>query len=77
VPNDAKSLIYKLVRKKSTPKVRKSGLRQAGADVVMPETFESGLQIAARALELGGVEPEARSAALEACRRAYHLHISS
>jgi len=45
-------------------------LRQAGAEVVVPETLESGLQIAARALELGGVEEEATAAALDSCRRA-------
>jgi CPA2 family monovalent cation:H+ antiporter-2 len=45
-------------------------LRQAGAEVVVPETLESGLQIAARALELGGVEEEAMAAALDSCRRA-------
>jgi len=44
-------------------------LREAGADVVVPETLESGLQMAARALQVGGVNPEVTSSALEACRR--------
>ncbi|MFO0387783.1 MAG: cation:proton antiporter [bacterium] len=44
-------------------------LREAGADVVVPETLESGLQMAARALEVGGVNPEVTASALEDCRR--------
>lgn len=44
-------------------------LREAGADEVVPETLESGLQIAAQALHISGLSPETTSAVLEECRR--------
>jgi CPA2 family monovalent cation:H+ antiporter-2 len=47
-----------------------TSLRAAGADMVVPETLESGLQMAAHALEVGGVAAEIRASALENCRHA-------